>query len=176
MDSLDQASNDQSVFEGAPNEVGAPLEEGILVGGPSNVDEIGEEASLGVAAAPMLPPRPVDIEPRRKRLLDRVLLSTYVPSQERIHPSTGMVALDLEGAREVIHRWIPFNQAESPVMYMRDLYPNYFRVPVVARADQYTIPFPVYMDKEAFQLVAKDEMLIRNHDFYQFVELVCADF
>ena len=42
MDSLDRASNDQSVLEGAPSEVGAPLEEEIPTGGPSNVDEIGE--------------------------------------------------------------------------------------------------------------------------------------
>ena len=78
----------------------------------------------------------------------------------------GMVAPDLEGAREIIHRWSPFNQVESLVAHMRDLYPNYFRVPVVARAEQYTIPFPIYMDKEAFQSVVEDRMLIRNHDFH----------
>ena len=45
-----------------------------------NVDEIREKAPLGVAAASMLPPRPVDTEPSRKRLPNRLLLSTYVPS------------------------------------------------------------------------------------------------
>ena len=40
VDSLDQASNDQSILEGAPSEAGAPIEEGILTGGPSNIDEI----------------------------------------------------------------------------------------------------------------------------------------
>ena len=44
VDSLDRASNDQPVLEGAPNEVDAPLEEGLLGGVPSNVDEIGDEA------------------------------------------------------------------------------------------------------------------------------------
>ena len=116
-----------------PNEVSAPLEEGIPVGGPLNVDEIGEKALSRVAVAMMLSPRPADIEPRRKKLIDRVLFSTYVPSQERIHPLTGMVSPDPKGALEIIYRWSPFNQAESSVAYMCDLYPNYFRVLVATR-------------------------------------------
>ena len=79
-------------MEGAPSESGAPLEEGIPVGGPSHVDEIGEEAPLGGATAPVLPPGPVDIEPSRERLPNWVMLSTYVSLQERIHRLTGMVA------------------------------------------------------------------------------------
>ena len=47
VDSLDRASNDQSVLEGAPNEACAPLKGGIPIGGPSNVDEIGDEAPSG---------------------------------------------------------------------------------------------------------------------------------
>ena len=140
VDSIDQASNDQPVLEGTLNEPGAPLEEGIPTRGPLNVDEIGEEAPSGVAIAPMLPPRLADTEPRRKRRPDRVLLSTYVPSQERIHLYTSMVSPNPEGSREIIHRWSPFNQAESPVVHMCDLYPNYFRVLMAARVKQYTIP------------------------------------
>ena len=87
-----------------------------------------------------------------------------------------MVAVDLEGARVIIHRWSPFNWVEPLIAHMRDLYPNYLRVPVVARVEQYYISFPVYMNKEAFQSVAEDEMLIRNHDFHRSTELVCADF
>ena len=98
MDSPDRASNDQSILEGAFNEAGAPLEEGIPAGGPSNVNEIGEEAPSGVAT-----------KTRRKRLPNRVLLSTYVPPPERIHPPTGMVAHDPEGAWEIIQHWSPFN-------------------------------------------------------------------
>ena len=150
VDSPNRASNDQPVLESAPNEVGAPLEEGIPVGEPSNVNEIGDEAPTGVATAPMLPPKPTNTKPSRKRLHDRVLLSTYVPPQEMMHPLTGMVAPDPKGAREIIHRWSPFNQEESPFAHMHDLYPNYFRVPVAARAEQYTIPLALYMDKEAF--------------------------
>ena len=110
MDSLDRASNDQSVLEGASSEADAPLEKGISAWGPSNVDEIGEGAPSRVAATPMLLPRPVDTESTRRKMLDRVLLSTYVPLHERIHPPMGMVAPDLKGAREIIHCWSPFNQ------------------------------------------------------------------
>ena len=98
----------------------------------------------------------------------------YVPPHERIHPSMGMVAPDLEGAWEIIHRWSPFNQAERSVLHMCDLYPNYFQVPIAAHADQYSIPFPVYLSKEAFQLVVKDGMFIHNHDFHRSAELVRA--
>ena len=42
----------------------------------------------------------------------------------------------------------------------------------MARAEQYSIPFPVYMDKETFQSMAEDGMLIYNHDFHRSVELV----
>ena len=163
-------------MEGALNEASASLEEGILVGGPPNVDEIREKAPSGVPTALMLPPRLVDTEPIRKRLLDRLLLSMYVPPQERIYPPTGMVAPDPEGALEIIHLLSPFNQAESPIAHMCDLYPNYFRVHVAARAEQYTIPLPVYMDKEVFQLVAEDGMIIHNHDFHLSAEMVCVDF
>ena len=80
----------------------------------------------------ILPPRPTDTKSSRKRPFEQVMLSTYFPPHERIHPPMGMVALNLEGAQEIIHRWspltrrIPFNQEEPPVVHMRDLYPNYF--------------------------------------------------
>ena len=96
----------------------------------------------------------------------------YVPPHERIAPLAGMVASDLEGAQEIIQRWSPFNQEESPVTHMRDLYPNYFLIPVAARAKQYSISFPTYLSKVAFQSVANDGMLICNHDFYRSTELV----
>ena len=104
------------------------------------------------------------------------MLSTYVPPLERIHSLMDMVAPNPEGMLEIAHRWNPLNQVESPMVHMRNLYSNYFRIPVAARSEHYTIPLPVYMDKDAFQPVAKDGMLIRNHDFHPSDELVCADF
>ena len=87
-----------------------------------------------------------------------------------------MAVLALEDVLKIVHRWNPFNQEKSPVRHIRDLYPNYFRIPVAARWEQYTISLPVYMDKEAFQPVADDGMLIRNHNFHRSVELVSADY
>ena len=102
-----------------------------------------------------------------------MLLSTYIPPHERIAPPTGIVTLDLEGAQEIIHRYISFNQAVRPVVHMRNLYPNYFQILVAPRIEHYSISFPTYLSKEAFQSVAEDGMCIRNHDFYRSVELVC---
>ena len=97
---------------------------------------------------------------------DRLLLSSYVPLQEWVHPSLDMVDPSLEDARKIIYRWSPFNKRESSVMHMHDLYPTVLQVLVAARADQYSILFPGYMDRETFQHVAKDGMLIRNHNFH----------
>ena len=46
---------------------------------------------------------------------------------------------------------------------------------MTARLEQYSIPLSVYIDKEDFQPVADDGMLIRNHNFNRSVELVSAD-
>ena len=59
---------------------------------------------------------------------------------------------------------------------MHNLYPNYFRMPVMARSEQYSVPLPVYVDKEDIQPMAKDEMFIRNHNFQWSVDLVSAEF
>ena len=83
MDSLDQATNDQPVLEGAPRETGAPLKEGIPTRGPSNVDEIGEGSPLGVVVAPIRPPKPVRTVSSKRTPPDHVLLSMYVPPHER---------------------------------------------------------------------------------------------
>ena len=61
-------------------------------------------------------------------------------------------------------------------MHMHDLGPHCIRIPVAACSKQYTILFLVYMDKEDFQHVANDWMLIRNHNFHRSTELVSADF
>ena len=55
------------------------------------------------------PLKPIGIGPRKRRMLDRVLLRTYVQLLERVHPSMGMVNPDLEGMLEIVHRWNPLN-------------------------------------------------------------------
>ena len=59
---------------------------------------------------------------------------------------------------------------------MRDLYPTLLRVSMVARAEQYSISFLDYLDRETFQHMAKNGMLIRNHNFHQSAEMVSFDF
>ena len=81
-----------------------------------------------------------------------------------------------EVAREIIDCWSPFNKRESSVAYMHDLYPTLFRVPMVSRTEEYFVPFPNYLDRKSFQRVAKDGMLIRNHDFNESAELVSFGF
>ena len=104
-----------------------------------------------------------------------MLVSTYVPPLERVHSSTDGEVMDLEDVLKVINPWNPFNQEESSVMRMHDLYPAYYRIPVAARSKHYSIPFPAHMDKDAFQSVANDGMFIRNHSFHWSVELVSTD-
>ena len=68
-----------------------------------NVEEVGEGAPSWVVTTPVLPPKSTGIGPSKKQLPDQVLLSTYVLKLERVHPSTGMVALDPEGMLEIGH-------------------------------------------------------------------------
>ena len=42
------------------------------------------------------------------------------------------MALGLEGAREIIDRWSPFNNRESSIAHMRDLDPTLLRVSAAA--------------------------------------------
>ena len=42
----------------------------------------------------------------------------------------------------------------------------------LSRSEEYSIPFPSYMDKKSYQRVAEDEMSIRNHNFDETTELV----
>ena len=107
---------------------------------------------------------------------DRLMLGSYVLPQEWGCLSTDTVAPGPEVVWENIHCWSPFNKRESSIAHMRDLYPTLLRVSVMARAEDYSIPFPNYLDRESFQWVVEDGMLICNHDFNESAELVCFDF
>ena len=135
------------------DEANTPLEKGVPAARPLSVKEVG------IVTAPAPPPNPIGSEPSKKRLLDWVLVSTYVPPLKRVHLSTDIVAPYVKDVLKIIRRWIPLNQEESSVLHMRDLYSNYFRIPVAARSEQYTILLPAYMDKEDFQPMANDGML-----------------
>ena len=72
------------------------------------------------------------------------------------------MAPDLKAIREIIHHWSPFKKRESSVAHMRDLYPTLFLVSVADHAEEYSIPFPNYLDRVSFQRVVEDGMLILN--------------
>ena len=153
----------------------ATLEDGIPTGGSPGVEGVMAEAPLEVATAPSFFTRLVNVNSHRPRMLDRLLPSTYVPPHEWVHPSADIVAPSPEGVWEIIDHWSPFNKRESLVAHMRDLYPTLLQVLTAARDEQYSISFPGYLDRETFQHVAEDGMLICNHKFHKSVELVSFD-
>ena len=136
VESLDLASNDQPALGDCPVEANIPLEEEVPIVNPPSVEEVGMGAPSGVVIAPAPPPKPPKAKPSKKRLPNQVLVSMYVPPLERIHPSTDMVAPNLEDVLKIVRRWSPLNQEESPVTLMHNLYPNYFRMPVNTCSEQ----------------------------------------
>ena len=167
---LEGASQDDS------REACASLEDGVPAGGPPNAVGVVEEAPLETIVRSSFSARLANASPRRLRLPDQLMLGSYVLSQEWDCPSADTVALGLEATQEIIDHWSPFNKRESLVAHMRGLYPILLRVRVAACAEEYSIPFPGYLDRKSFQCVVEDGMLIRNHDFNESAELVCFDF
>ena len=74
--------------------------------------------------------------------------------------------------RSIIDRWNPLNKKDFSTAYMRELYSNLLRMPVAARAEEYSVPFPSYMDNKSYQRVVENGMFIRNHELDETVELV----
>ena len=66
----------------------------------------------------------------------------------------------------------PLTRGTFSVEQMLDLYPHSFHVPAVAHGEEYSISFPVNLDKRSYQHVAEDGMYMYNHDFDEIVELV----
>ena len=142
---------------------------------PPSVEEVGMGAPSGVVIAPASPPRPTHAGPSKKKFPDRVIVSMYVPPLERVHPSPNIEAPNLEDVLNIGCHRNPLNQKESSVMCMHDLYPNYFRMLVTARSEQYSISLPVYVDKEDIQPMLEDGMFILNHNFQRLAELVSVE-
>ena len=99
-----------------------------------NVEEVRIGAPSGVAIALVSLPRPTNTGPSKKRFPDRVIVSMYVPPLDRVRPYFDMEALNLEDVLKITHRWNPLNQEESLVTRMHDLYPKYFRMPMMTRS------------------------------------------
>ena len=83
-----------------------------------------------------------------------------------------LLSPSLDKAWSIINWWNPFNKRDSSAAHMCELYSTLLRILVAAHVEEYSIPFPIHMDKKSYQLVAEDETFIRNYDFDKTVELV----
>ena len=83
MDSLDRASNAQPALEGAPQdsprEACAPSEDGIPTEGSLGAEGVMAADPLEVAVAQSFLTRLASADPRRPRMPDLLLLSSYSP-------------------------------------------------------------------------------------------------
>ena len=134
------------------------------------------ETPLEMVAAPSFAAKVAIVGPSRPRMHDQLLHSSYVLPQEWVYPLVDTLDPGPKASREINDRWNPFNKREPSLAHMHDLYPTLLQGLVAARIEQYSIPFPIYMDRETFQLMVEDGMLIRNHNFHQSIELVRFDF
>ena len=126
---------------------------------------MGEAPSKEVADSTFLA-KLAKADSHRARMPNRIVLSSFFQPMERDRLSVDTPALGQEAC------WALFNQRDYSVAHMRNLYPTLLRVSVVARAEEYTIPFSDFMDRKSFQRVAEDERCIRNHDFNEMAELL----
>ena len=83
------------------------MEREVAIVSPPNVEEVGLGSPSRVVIALASLPRPTGAKPSKKRFLDRVIVSTYVPPLERVRPSLDMEALDLEDVLKIAHCWNP---------------------------------------------------------------------
>ena len=158
----------------------ASLEDEISAEGPPSADKVvGEAPSAETAVGPLLPTRRSNLvifDLRRLRGPNKLVLNSCVKLMKWNHPSADTSIPSPDAAQSIIDRWNPFNQRDTFVTNMHELYPINLQIPVVAISEEYSIPFPDYMDGKSYPRVAKDGMYIRNHDFNETTELVWLDF
>ena len=88
------------------------------------------------------------------------------------HPSMDTPTLGPKATQSIIDPYAPFNQRDSSVARILDLYPTLLLESVVDPTEEYSIPFLGHMDRKSFQCVAEDGMYIHNHDFNVMTKLV----
>ena len=106
LDSLEQASDALPALEGAaqgiPREACASLEDGAPVGGPPNVDQVVSEAPFAETVfGPSLLAKQSSLatsSTSKARLLDRLVLGSYVKPMEWARHSTNTLALGPDAA------------------------------------------------------------------------------
>ena len=140
---------------------------------------MGEAPSVETVVDPPLPTKRSNLtitSPRRPRGPYRLVLNSHVKSMKWDHLLANTSVPCPNAAQSIIDCWNPFNQRDTSITNMHELYPTNLQKPVVALSEEYSIPFPGYMDKKSYQRVAEDGMYIRNHHFNETVELVWLAF
>ena len=140
---------------------------------------MGEVPSIEIIVGLPLPARRSNLviaDPCKPRGSYRLVLNSLVKSMKWDHLSADMSIPGLDVAQSIIDRWNPFNQRDTSVTNMHELYSTNLRIPMVALVEESSIPFPGYIDKISYQHVAEDGMYIRNHDFNETARLVWLDF
>ena len=89
-----------------------------------------------------------------------MILRSYVKPLNWSRPPADVSALDQEAARLLVKKCNPFNKRDYSIAHMRDLYPLSLHVSMVAHFEEYSIPFPNYLDKGSYWRVAEDGMYI----------------
>ena len=87
---------------------------------------------------------------RRTRPPDKLILGSYVKPLEWSRPPANTPAPDQEAALLLVRKFNPFDKRDSLVVHMCDVYPHNFHILVVAHFEEYSIPFPNYMDKGSY--------------------------
>ena len=154
VDSLEQASNALQALEGAaqeaPREACASLEDEIPNGGSPNANRAMGEAPLEIAVELSFWVRFVNVVPHRLRGPGRLVLNSPVILMKWEHPSMGAPILSPDTAQSIIDLRSPFNQRDTSVTNLCDLYPTSHCIPVVVLLKEYFIPFPNYLDNKSY--------------------------
>ena len=116
--------------------------------------------------------------PGRKRPLPpyRILLDSYLPPRG---PALAMEEATVprpDDIKLILHHLRPFNQGESTVDRLDDLYSRMLQMPITAReaglGEEYSVAVPVGTIKEDIQQIVEDGMQIRNRNYIQSAKLV----
>ena len=119
--------------------------------------------------------RLANLGPRRLKGPDRLMLNSLVIMMKWEQPSSGAPSSGPYTAQSIIDRWSPFNQRDTSIAHMRNLYPINHHIPIMVLSEEYFVPFLGYLDKKSYQCMAEDGMHMRNHDFNEKAELVCSN-
>ena len=136
----------EGAAQGVLQEACATLENRALAEGSHNGDQVMGEAPSKEAVDQAFLTKHSKAGSRRAMMPNRIMLSSFVQSMEWDRPSMDIPTPGLKAAHLIIDRRASFNKRDPSIAHMSDLYPTLLRVPVVARAVEYIIPFLGFMD------------------------------